>query len=115
MRSLLIASALAALPLSLAALTADQAAQVWAQLAVAPTEVDRINILSNDGDFVFNFLDPTATRTTGAGGFIVSANAGTFPATFGNGMAMGQSFFSSSFSLPTNFPIQPSVYWDHAR
>jgi len=88
-------SAVVAFALSLVAGVAAQAegagtndkAATWALLSQLPTQVARIAAL-NDSDFVFNFIDPTAERTTGAGGFIVAANAATFPALFGHGMAM---------------------------
>jgi oxalate decarboxylase/phosphoglucose isomerase-like protein (cupin superfamily) len=60
---------------------------LWGMLSQLPTQVSRINAL-NDSQFVFNFIDPTAERTTGAGGFIVAANAATMPALYGHGMAL---------------------------
>ncbi|KAJ6509761.1 hypothetical protein DFH09DRAFT_1198766 [Mycena vulgaris] len=49
------------------------------KLRLAPTAVDRINLL-DDSQFVFNFFDPTAKATAGKGGRVVTANAATFPA-----------------------------------
>ncbi|KAI9001036.1 RmlC-like cupin [Trametes punicea] len=57
-----------------------------AALRDAATQVDRINILSQDSDFVFNFL--TSKATTGAGGSAVGATVENFPALVDNGLAM---------------------------
>ncbi|KAJ7131943.1 RmlC-like cupin domain-containing protein [Mycena filopes] len=54
----------------------------------APTAVDRVALLPNDSQFVFNFFDPALKATTGAGGKVITANAGNFPAVVGNGAAM---------------------------
>ncbi|KAF7362193.1 RmlC-like cupin [Mycena venus] len=58
------------------------------KLRDAPTAVDRINLLSDDNQFVFNFFDPAAKAVSGKGGKIITANAATFPAVVGNGAAM---------------------------
>lgn len=52
--------------------------------------------MTNDSDFVFNFLDPNAVRARGSSGFIVAANVETFPAVVGNGMALGESLYRLS-------------------
>ncbi|KAJ7162910.1 RmlC-like cupin domain-containing protein [Mycena filopes] len=62
-----------------------------AQLRQAPTAVDRVNLLSDDKQFVFDFLNPPANTpsvVTGAAGHTVEAFSGSFPAVIGNGAAM---------------------------
>ncbi|KAJ7288812.1 RmlC-like cupin [Mycena rebaudengoi] len=63
-------------------------ADLVAQLRLAPTAADRINLLPDDKQFAFNFFDPSLKATVGAGGRIVTANVATFPAVVGNGGAM---------------------------
>ncbi|KAJ7091491.1 RmlC-like cupin domain-containing protein, partial [Mycena belliarum] len=65
-----------------------------AQLRLAPTAVDRINDLPDDKQFIFDFFNPTAGLTRGAGGRTVTATSGTFPAVVGNGIAMTVGFLS---------------------
>jgi len=59
------------------------------KLLTATTQVQRITAVPNSSDFVFNFLN--GTRSSGQGGFLVAANAASFPALLtGNGaMAVG--------------------------
>ncbi|KAJ7776637.1 hypothetical protein DFH07DRAFT_951769 [Mycena maculata] len=86
--ALVLASALGS---TLAAETpAPNNTQLVSELKTAATAVDRVNLLSNDSRFVFNFFDPAAGATKGAGGEIVLANAASFPAVIGNGIAMVQ-------------------------
>jgi len=59
-------------------------------LKQANTAVDRIAVLKDDSDFVFNFLDPKNKRTKGAGGEAIGAALGNFPALFGAGIAMSE-------------------------
>lgn len=70
------------------AATADPA--IIPALITAASQVDRINILQNDSDFVFDFLNPPpfVTPVTGAGGHTIAATRKTFPALVSNGMAM---------------------------
>ncbi|KZV98939.1 RmlC-like cupin [Exidia glandulosa HHB12029] len=83
MKTLALSALLSALPLaSLATTVADKVSAVHN----AVTALDRINILQDDGDFVFDFTK--ATKTTGAGGALIAAKADNFPALIGNGLAM---------------------------
>ncbi|KAJ7117674.1 RmlC-like cupin domain-containing protein [Mycena epipterygia] len=59
-----------------------------AQLRLDPTAVDRVNTLSPDSQFVFDFFNPPAGVVTGAGGHTVTATSGTFAAVVDNGVAM---------------------------
>ncbi|KAF7334305.1 RmlC-like cupin [Mycena sanguinolenta] len=54
----------------------------------AATAVDRVNDLPKDSQFVFDFFNPTAGVSTGAGGSVILANVASFPAVVGNGAAM---------------------------
>ncbi|KAJ7913005.1 RmlC-like cupin [Mycena leptocephala] len=75
------------------------------KLRLAATAVDRINLLPNDTQFVFNFFDPAAKAAVGAGGKIVTANAATFPAVVGNGAAMAVGFLDGcSINTPHTHP-----------
>ncbi|KAJ7117746.1 RmlC-like cupin domain-containing protein, partial [Mycena epipterygia] len=50
--------------------------------------VDRVNTLSPDSEFVFDFFNPTAGVVAGAGGRTVTASSGTFAAVVDNGVTM---------------------------
>ncbi|KAJ7776383.1 RmlC-like cupin domain-containing protein [Mycena metata] len=58
------------------------------ELRLDPTQVDRINTLSDDTEYVYDFFNPTTGIVTGAAGHTVTATSGTFPAVIGNGVAM---------------------------
>src|ERR1700731_2574926 len=59
-----------------------------ALLTTAASEEDRIDLLS-DSDFVFDFLNPPAgSVASGNDGRIIAAKRKTFPALFGNDLAM---------------------------
>jgi hypothetical protein len=65
------------------------------KLLTAPIQQDRVRLLNQPGDYVFDFNDsgaPDGSETVGKGGFTVSANAKTFPALIGNGAAMTVGF-----------------------
>ncbi|KAJ6560728.1 RmlC-like cupin domain-containing protein [Mycena sp. CBHHK59/15] len=105
--ALLLASAVRSAP-------ASSPADLVGQLRQAPTAVDRVNLLPNDTQFVFNFFDPAAKATVGAGGSIVLANTATFPAVVGNGAAMAVGFLAPcAMNTPHTHPrateIQISV------
>ncbi|KAJ6577729.1 RmlC-like cupin domain-containing protein [Mycena capillaripes] len=78
---------------------------IVSQLKLAATAVDRINLLPDDKQFLFNFFDPAAKAATGAGGKIVTANAATFPAVIGNGAAMAVGFLDGcAMNTPHTHP-----------
>jgi hypothetical protein len=59
------------------------------QLVDAPTALDRFKLLNASvNNFVFDFMDQPSVPD-GPDGKVVLAIAGTFPATLGNGVAMG--------------------------
>lgn len=73
---------------------------------MALSATPHINVLSQ---FVFDFFNPTAGISTGAGGHTVTATSGTFPAVVGNGIAMSM-FFGTPYE-PDLIQLQPSVSW----
>ncbi len=101
MRSVIFSSLLALVYASTSAFAQSSVAQLVGQLRLAPSNVDRINILSNDSDYIFNFLAPPAGVTTGSGGHTVAADADTFAAVTGNGVSM--STFDPHHSHPAPF------------
>ncbi|TID04101.1 Spherulin-1A [Colletotrichum higginsianum] len=65
------------------------------KLMTAPTQQERVRLLNQPGDFVFDFNDagaPAGSESRGKGGFSTSATAKTFPALIGNGAAMTLAF-----------------------
>jgi len=66
---------------------AAKAAELVADLKLAPTQVARLNILQNNRDWLFDFNAGVGT-TISAGGNLTLANVANFPALFANGMAM---------------------------
>eukprot|EP00607_Mallomonas_marina_P010118 CAMPEP_0182420054 /NCGR_PEP_ID=MMETSP1167-20130531/4568_1 /TAXON_ID=2988 /ORGANISM="Mallomonas Sp, Strain CCMP3275" /LENGTH=226 /DNA_ID=CAMNT_0024595473 /DNA_START=346 /DNA_END=1027 /DNA_ORIENTATION=- len=65
---------------------------ITSQLVTA-TGLERIQLLANDCDFVFDFLNPpNGARVTGQAGSTVAGNRRTFPALIGNGVSMTLGF-----------------------
>ncbi|KAG5976139.1 hypothetical protein E4U55_007480 [Claviceps digitariae] len=61
------------------------------KLLTAATQEDRINLLDQPGDFIFDFnpgAGPRSAETRGKGGVSVAATSKTFPALISNGAAM---------------------------
>ena len=59
------------------------------KLMLARTQTQRMDILNNDKDFVFDFFDPSVNVTSrGRGGKTITADRENFPGIFGNGMSM---------------------------
>jgi len=87
---------------------------IVASLILARTAVDRINILNEDTDFIFNFLEPptNTTTVTGKGGSIVIANRESFPAVVGNGISMGIGFISAcGLNTPHTHPRATEIFY----
>jgi len=80
------------------------------KLLLAPTAVDRINLL-NGSDFVYNFnAPPDGATTTGEGGRTVNANRKTFPALIGTGVAMNVGFIGPcGFNTPHIHPRSSEI------
>jgi oxalate decarboxylase/phosphoglucose isomerase-like protein (cupin superfamily) len=69
---------------------------VFSSLLLARTAVDRINILDQGTDFIFDFLHPPISiPPTGKGGNVVLANRATFPALVGYGISMAVGFIGA--------------------
>jgi quercetin dioxygenase-like cupin family protein len=86
------------------------------ELLTAATQVDRINLLSNNSDFVFDFVNPPTDKAIikGKGGSAVIANRATFPALTGEGSAMiigfaGPCGLSTPHTHPRSAEISYSV------
>lgn len=64
------------------------------KLMTAPTQRERVMLLNQPGDFVFDFNDRSipGVESAGLGGFSSSATARTFPALIGNDAAMTLGF-----------------------
>lgn len=66
---------------------------VGPELITAPTQVQRINLLKQDSDFIFDFFNPPQGATgIGAAGRLVLASRSTFPALVGNGISLAAGF-----------------------
>jgi hypothetical protein len=90
-------------------LSRDQASAltIQQQLELAGTAVDRLKILTNDTDYVFNFNTTTLAGaiTQGKGGHTVKADRDTFPALIGNGGSMTLGFLGPcGFNTPHTHP-----------
>lgn len=57
-----------------------------AKLRMANTNLDRMKLLPNNDDWIYDFT--TSDKYTYAPGGVINANAATFPATVGQGMTM---------------------------
>ncbi|KAL4864700.1 hypothetical protein BDV12DRAFT_200863 [Aspergillus spectabilis] len=65
------------------------------KLILAPTQADRVKVLDQPGDYIFDFNEsgaPGASESKGLGGFSVAANAKTMPSLIGNGASMTLGF-----------------------
>lgn len=68
--------------------------QVVSELLTASTALDRLDVLSSDTDFLFDFFNPppAAISASTQNGHTVAANRDTFPAVVGNGVSMTVGF-----------------------
>jgi len=79
-----------------------------ASLKTAATQLDRLNLLPGDSDWLFDFTQqPSYTFAPGA---VVNANAATFPATVGNGMTMAMINLGPCSMLPPHYHPRASNY-----
>lgn len=83
-----LATIVALLPLLQGALAVDKTVdpELSGKLKLATTNLDRINLLPNDKDWVFSFDEQE--KYTFEPGSVVNANAATFPALTGLGMTL---------------------------
>lgn len=79
-----IPAVLSALPLLAKAATIPEKVQA---VRNAVTHVDKINALE-DNDFAFDFKNPDLKKTSGAGGYSISANIGNFAGLVESGLAL---------------------------
>lgn len=76
------------------------------KLILAPTAADRLALLTEDSDFIYDFAHPPAgASTTGFGGHTVKADRKTFPALIGNGGSVTVGFLGAcGFNTPHVHP-----------
>ena len=81
------------------------------ELLLAPTAVDRINLIPNAYDFVYDFAHPPTNATTmGKGGHTVKADRGTFPPLVGTGVGMTLGFLGPcGFNTPHVHPRSSEI------
>ncbi|KAL0933599.1 uncharacterized protein CTRU02_210398 [Colletotrichum truncatum] len=77
-------------------------------LKTSPTELDKLNILPEDKDWIFDYF--THEYHTNNPGGVVNANAATFPATIGNGMTMAWISLGPCAMLPPHYHARASNY-----
>jgi len=90
------------------AVDADTNADLVAKLKMADTNIDRMNLLPNDTDWLFDFTQQ-AKYTFSPGG-VINANAATFPATVGNGLTMAMLNLGPCSMLPPHYHPRASNY-----
>ncbi|MCJ1229679.1 hypothetical protein MMC12_006348 [Toensbergia leucococca] len=78
------------------------------QLKTAATQLDRLNLLPEDSDWLFDFT--AQPKYTFSPGSVVNANAATFPATVGNGMTMAMISLDPCSMLPPHYHPRASNY-----
>ncbi|MCJ1297880.1 hypothetical protein MMC08_000668 [Hypocenomyce scalaris] len=82
--------------------------QLVAQLKTAATQLDRLALLPDNSDWLFDFTaQPNYTFTPGA---VVNANAATFPATVGNGLTMAMLNLGPCSMLAPHYHPRASNY-----
>lgn len=89
---------------------AASVAQLVSQLRQAPTQVDRLNLVSNE-QLLFDFVNPNTTVgvTNGAGGHTVAATSENFPAVVGNGVSMSTYLMQQLEISCAYMTLKPSV------
>ena len=80
-------------------------------LELAPTAKERINLIANDADFVYDFNNPPQTAvTSGKGGHTVRADREVFPPLVGTGVSMTLGFIGPcSFNTPHTHPRSSEI------
>jgi len=78
------------------------------QLETAPTQLDRLALLPNNSEWLFDFYaQPNYTYSPGS---VINANAATFPAAVGNGMTMALLNLGPCAMLPPHFHPRATNY-----
>ena len=86
--------------------------QLITSLENAATAVDRIKLLPNPSDHVYDFLNPPTSdaTTTGLGGHTVKADRKDFPALIGNSVSMTVGFLGPcGFNTPHTHPRSAEI------
>lgn len=80
-------------------------------LTLAATEKDRISLIKNNVDFVYDFNDPPKSAiTTGKGGHTVKTDREVFPALIGTGVSMTLGFLGPcGFNTPHTHPRSAEI------
>ncbi|KAM0797160.1 spherulin-1A [Usnea florida] len=80
-------------------------------LELAPTAKERINLITNDADFVYDFNNPPQSAvTTGKGGHTVRADREVFPPLVGTGVSMTLGFIGPcGFNTPHTHPRSSEI------
>jgi hypothetical protein len=79
------------------AIDVDADPSLVAKLRLANTNLDRMNLLPKDSDWLFDFTKQE--KYTFSPGGVVNANAATFPATVGQGLTMVSEVYISSIHI----------------
>ncbi|KPI44539.1 Spherulin-1A [Cyphellophora attinorum] len=79
-----------------------------AKLRMANTNLDRMALLPNDDDWVYDFTK--SDKYTYAPGGVINANAATFPATVGQGMTMAMLNLGPCSMLPPHLHPRATNY-----
>lgn len=84
---------------------------VFEALTLAPTAKDRINMIKNPADWVYDFNHPPKSAiTTGKGGHTVKADREAFPVLIGTGVSMTVGFIGPcGFNTPHTHPRSSEI------
>ena len=86
----------------------DNSPDLVAKLKMANTALDRLDLLPQDSDWLFDFK--AQDKYTFAPGGVVNANAATFPATVGNGLTMAMLNLGPCAMLPPHLHPRASNF-----
>ncbi|SMR56224.1 unnamed protein product [Zymoseptoria tritici ST99CH_3D1] len=110
-RQLALTTALLSMTLWQRAVAVDETRQPEkiAQLDTAATQLDRLKILPNNEDWVFDFTAQQPWYNWSPGG-VTNMNAATFPAARGNGLTLAMLNLGGCSILPAHFHPRASNY-----
>ncbi|KIM93910.1 hypothetical protein OIDMADRAFT_184605 [Oidiodendron maius Zn] len=101
----IFAASASAIPITVSKQAAQTTLTLQQQLELAGTAVDRLALIPNDQDFVFDFNASTTGITAGQGGKTVKADRDTFPALIGSHASMTLGFLGPcGFNTPHVHP-----------
>ena len=86
-------------------------ADLISKLTLAPTAKDRINLIPNNADWVYDFNNPPQSAvTTGKGGHTVRGDRDAFPPLVGTGVSMTLGFLGPcGFNTPHTHPRSSEI------